>query len=429
MLEISLLVVLTVVFSLLQVYMIHLYFNSFTHKKINQPFFIIISFVMMCTMKLLPSDCDTLIKISIFIGALSIIICISFYGTFAQKFYHTIFFSVIMTLSDLCLSIFVSSFPKLFITYNDILVTAIVSSGFNFLSLFLSFVIVKLLIYFKVDVDLDLSGKEYALLSIIPLCSLICILVIDRFKDFNIFMSYTFLLIVNVCIMLLYYKVLKKNFEAQKYVIIKRENEYYRSFLLHQKEIIQFKHDLNNIMLNLDLCLSENMVWKARQQISKLINLGHGSYEKISGCIAVDAILNNKITVCKARHINYETDIQIPYDLHVDSIDISVILGNLLDNAIEAVLRLDQTKERQIDIVIKYVHNKLVVKITNTCKMMESDFSKGIVLSEKEKGRYGIGISSIKDRISKLGGYYDFSYTNTQFCVLAVIPLTDMWGG
>lgn len=426
MFEIAIVFILAIVFSLAQVYMIYLYFNSFTQKKVKNSSFFILSFLLMGLIKLLPSDSDALIKTCTFIVVLSIITFASFRGTIAQKIYHTVFFSVIMVLSDLCLSIFVSSFPKLFNVYENALITTIRSFVFNFLSLALSFIIVKLLIYFKVDVDLELNSKEYSLLGIIPVCSLICIFGIERFKNLNMFECYTFLLIANVSIMLLYYKILKKNFVAQKYIIIKRENEYYQSCLSSQKEIIQFKHDFKNILLNIDLCLSEKQIEKAQQQISKLIDVGIGSHERISGCIPVDAILNNKLNVCKVQHINHKIDIQIPHDMNIDSIDISAILGNLLDNAIEATLRLDDSKKRKIVIGIKFVHDKLVIKITNTCKTVKSDFSKNILSSEKEEGRYGIGISSIKDRINRLGGYCDFSYKDEHFSALAVIPMVNM---
>ncbi|WP_394336835.1 hypothetical protein [Absiella sp. AM54-8XD] len=41
----------------------------------------------------------------------------------------------------------------------------------------------------------------------------------------------------------------------------------------------------------------------------------------------------------------------------------------------------------------------------------------------KGRNRLGIGISSIKDRVDKLGGYYDFSSVNNEFVSLVIIPI------
>lgn len=418
-----LVLILVVGFCFAQVYMIHLYFNSFMERKIKTCFYLIIAVLLMGVIKLLPSNVDVLIKTSAFILALIVIVYKSFQGTIAQKIYHTIFFSVIMMLSDLCLSFFVLSFSKLFSAYENSLIMTMIYFGFNFLSLLLSFIIVKILIHFKVDVDLALNNKEYFLLGIIPFCSLICIFGIERFNNLGMFECYLFLLIVNVCIMLFYYKLLRENLISQKYIIIKRENEYYQNCLSNQKDIIQFKHDLKNIMLNLDYCLRENKIEEAHTQISKLVDIENSSFEKISGYIPIDAILNNKLVICRNNHIHPKIDIQFPHDVNIGSIDISVILGNLLDNAIEATLRLKNPEERMIKIGIKYVSEKIIVKITNTCNEVKLDFSRNIVSSEKGIGRYGIGISSIKDRIKRLGGYCDFTYKHGHFHALVVIPL------
>ena len=144
--------------------------------------------------------------------------------------------------------------------------------------------------------------------------------------------------------------------------------------------------------------------------------------------MAVDSILNVKIQKIKEHGITYNLNLQIPSDLKVKDnniLDVSAILGNLLDNAIEAVLRIGKDKERKIDIVIQYNNGKLIFNLQNTSNQILTDFTHILIRSEKGKERYGIGISSIKERVDRLKGYYDFGYEGGQYTALIVIPIEN----
>lgn len=426
MIENIVITIFIILFCLMQVYLIHLYFSSFIEKKVSNMTFLIETICMMGLIKLLPTNTNMIVKAGVFIFLLSIIVFTAFGGNKVQKMYHTVYFSLIMLLSDLCLSLVVVNFTAFFNSYEGSFFMTIVYFSFNFLSLLLSYIIVKLLLHFNVEVNLNLNNKEYFLLGVIPFCSLLCILGIDKFKTLSLLECYMFLLIVNVCIMLIYFKILRKNLIAQNYLVIKKENEYYQSCLSNQKEIAQLNHDLRNILLNLDMYLEKGKVKEARSQISEMIKTSYGANNKISGCIPIDAILNNKIATCEGKKIRYKIDIQFPHDVYINSIDIAAILGNLLDNAIEANLRLDDIEKRNIIISIKYDNDKLVFKITNSCKPININLAQDLFSSEKVIGRYGIGLNSVKDRINKLGGYCDFSYKDFQFYSFVVVPLTNL---
>ena len=122
--------------------------------------------------------------------------------------------------------------------------------------------------------------------------------------------------------------------------------------------------------------------------------------------------------------IKYEMDIQVPENLKFENdIDIAAILGNLIDNAIEAIIRYENQENGKIIIQIKYNSYKVIIKIKNPTEYIESDLKKHQIKSMKGRNRLGIGISSIKDRVDKLGGYYDFSSVNNEFVSLVIIPI------
>ena len=108
---------------------------------------------------------------------------------------------------------------------------------------------------------------KYLLLSIIPMFSLISIYWIERYKMIPLIIPCLFYLTINVCLMLLYYRMTNKNFEIQKNMISSIQNEFYEKNMKDQKENAKLRHDLKNILLNLDYYLSNNDIQSARNML------------------------------------------------------------------------------------------------------------------------------------------------------------------
>lgn len=426
MVELLITMILVILFSSMQVFLISLYFNGFLQMKIKKIYFLIFIFALMCFTKFLSEDTSRIIKTSIFILFIAISVVISFKGSILQKIFHTIYFSVIMLLADLTLATLMYNFMPTYYYVDSSIFSIAVYFIPNFFSLLVTMILIKLLLYFKADDDVELNNVEYLLLSIVPSTSMISIYWIGQYSSLDIFMPCLFLLVVNVCIMLIYFNLIKKNFTVQKYLMIKNQNSYYESNLISQKEIIELKHDLKNILLNLDYYLSNEQIEEARKQLQELLDTNAFSYRTLSGCIPIDAVLNSKLEQLNELNIKFNLDMQIPSDMKVgSSIDLTAIIGNLLDNAIEAILRIPNNIDKKINISLKYDKDRLIINIINTSKNLSIDFSKEMLVSEKGDSRYGVGISSIKDRVDKLKGYYDFSYNDGHFHALVVLPVIN----
>lgn len=64
--------------------------------------------------------------------------------------------------------------------------------------------------------------------------------------------------------------------------------------------------------------------------------------------VVVDAILNSKLSMIRERHIAVDATALVPGELAVSGIDLSVLIRNLPDNAMEAALELIEEEERFI---------------------------------------------------------------------------------
>ncbi len=119
-----------------------------------------------------------------------------------------------------------------------------------------------------------------------------------------------------------------------------------------------------------------------------------------TGNVTVDAILNSKLTLIKSKDIPVDAVARVPDDLKISEIDLCAIIGNLLDNAIEAVLPLPP-EARFIRIYIGMLKSQLYISVTNSTASEPRKIGEKYV-STKGEGR-GVGLMRV-DGIAKRNG-------------------------
>lgn len=142
-----------------------------------------------------------------------------------------------------------------------------------------------------------------------------------------------------------------------------------------------------------------------------------------SGNIMVDAILNTKLSVMKENNIKVNIKTYVPKDINVNDVDLCVIIGNLMDNALEAVMKFDDPKKRFIHIYIDLMQKGLYIYVMNaTNDKMKMSGKK--YLSTKGEGR-GLGLIRIDDTVSRYNGYINRKHEEGAFATEIVLPLAD----
>lgn len=120
-----------------------------------------------------------------------------------------------------------------------------------------------------------------------------------------------------------------------------------------------------------------------------------------TGNIALDAILNSKLTLIKSKDIPVEAKANVPENLKISDADLCAVIGNLLDNAIEAVAALPK-EEQFIRIYIGMLKSQLYISVINSSA--GSPRKRGErYLSTKGEGQ-GLGLMRIDGIVKKAGG-------------------------
>ena len=129
-----------------------------------------------------------------------------------------------------------------------------------------------------------------------------------------------------------------------------------------------------------------------------------------------DAILNSKLSIAAAKNIKVKAEARIPVSLSVSELDLCIILGNLLDNAIEACTTLPE-EERLIRIYMEMKGNYLYLSITNTAEGKKKHSFK----TTKGEG-HGFGLARIDAIIKKYGGYLTRASEDGAFSTEVLLP-------
>jgi len=144
-----------------------------------------------------------------------------------------------------------------------------------------------------------------------------------------------------------------------------------------------------------------------------------------SGNIAFDSIINYKLQNIKSDNIKLDLTVAVPPELNVEVVDIVTIIGNLLDNALEAVAKVN---EKLIKIDIKFGKGGLFAKIENSFDgevRYNNNSAERSIVSLKESNEHGYGLKNIKQSVEKYNGHIKVSYTENVFSTGVFLYIRD----
>lgn len=199
---------------------------------------------------------------------------------------------------------------------------------------------------------------------------------------------------------------------------LKMQLKHLDEILITQKQIKKFKHDFNNYTIGLQAYIDDHDFQGANEYINNLkgtFTTGEDIVE--TGNTALDTILSTKIATAKSKGIAVDTKIQIPEKISIDPIDICIIFGNSLDNAIEACERSHLT-DKKIGITILCKDEAVFCKVINTA--LESKNSL-LHTSKSDRKNHGFGLENISTALSKYNAVPSIERTDTEFILKFVI--------
>ena len=141
-----------------------------------------------------------------------------------------------------------------------------------------------------------------------------------------------------------------------------------------------------------------------------------------TGRVMVDAILNGKINIAAQNDIPVNAKAVLPAGVTVLDIDLCVIIGNLLDNAVEENKKLP-LDDRFIRIYIGKKNTQLYLAITNAAGKKQSRH--GSLFSSSKGIDHGFGLARVESLVTKYGGIFSADSEDGGFTAEILIPLAE----
>jgi sensor histidine kinase YesM len=206
-----------------------------------------------------------------------------------------------------------------------------------------------------------------------------------------------------------YARIIEANYQQQLYYMENLEQLIYR--------LKAERHDFNHHLGVIYGLLEDREIEAVRNYTQKLVNTTVEFQNMVNIPYAiVRAMLNYKLSVIKENQIGLQLKINLPGGLQLNEFDLTVILGNLLDNAMEACAKI-AAEDRYIDLSIRYQPNYLIIRIENPLGV-------GPVLPEEDnrttkpdRQNHGFGLTNIEYLVNKSHGFFKTSRENGIFAV------------
>lgn len=204
---------------------------------------------------------------------------------------------------------------------------------------------------------------------------------------------------------------------------IENQKAHYKELYNQQENLKKFRHDSKNMYTAL-LSKIETMSPKdaadyVREQLSIVFDT---SNEINSGNAVIDAVIRSKKETAKNNDIIIETSFKLSNDIHINELDMGVLIGNALDNAIEACELLADKSERLITISIITVKEMLSIKVENKCTPPPlAIFGKQGETKKEDKKNHGYGIHSMKTIAEKYDGIVTPEYKDGVFTLSIIM--------
>ena len=182
-----------------------------------------------------------------------------------------------------------------------------------------------------------------------------------------------------------------------------------------------WRHDYHNHLQTLKARLDVGQTAEARAYLDRLEEDLDGIRALAeTGNTGVDAILNAKLSIALKKGIELNFKAQVPQNLAVSDIDLCVILGNLIDNAVEACEKVAEP-ERFLRLYIGVFKKQLYVSVSNATTETVRKLDAAYISSKR--GNHGHGLKRIDRVVEKYGGYVNRQNEPGVFATEILLPL------
>lgn len=229
------------------------------------------------------------------------------------------------------------------------------------------------------------------------------------------------LLLLNIIVFYLLERLTKMYKKHAQMIALESQNQAYEKQLdimkQSEEKAASVRHDIRNHMTVLQYLSEKYNNHEIIEYLGKINGFVKNEERFVcTGDYLIDGLINMKLSeAAKRLGAEIHNEVHIENTEWVDKMDISILIGNLLDNALDALELC--TGKRNLNLVIEEKRGVMLIEIENSYEH-EIKYKNGIYVSTKaDREHHGIGTKNIRNIVEKYNGQVDFYHDNNTFSV------------
>lgn len=260
------------------------------------------------------------------------------------------------------------------------------------------------------------------LLSIVILFSLTTNYAGDNFHIISCIVGVLGLLVSNIVNYFLLDSILQIHTLEEKERELNRQLDFqankYQQISTAYRNTRSLMHDTKKHFLYIRESLLNKNYSEITDYLSTAIERIENSYNRINtGNLVIDAFVSNHLSLATQENIEFRTKIQLQKEnIYIDDYDLSVILGNLLDNSLNACRKITVPAKRQIEVELFTTNLEFVIHISNTV-------AREVIKNTSNDLLHGYGTTNVENITRQYKGTYTYYIEDGFYHAIVSIPI------
>ena len=287
-----------------------------------------------------------------------------------------------------------------------------------------------------ITIHRNVELTQNASLIVVPLCSVTIIWFLaysDVCEEVGIAVVALGLLVINFFMLYLYNQLLLSISQKYEMEMLKNQVQIYANQLdavfQSEEKVKALRHDMKHHMNELKLLANKYGAMEIQDYIDRMEYFLHNPKEIVSsGNVEIDSVLNYMLQRAKEELETVAVKVILPEAIK-HSFDLNVLIGNLLENAIEAAR---QTETKYLNVYIALQKGVLKIQVDNSfvpeaiSKKEERDGSKIFLTTKRRKEQHGIGLKNVKKIAESYNGNMDIQTRGDIFSVKLILYMSKI---
>lgn len=200
--------------------------------------------------------------------------------------------------------------------------------------------------------------------------------------------------------------------------MIEIQKQSLENYVAGERELHRQRHELEHKFYSIQYLLEQDRISEGMEIFRETIDglYGNARNMTISGNI-IETVISNKEKKYASSHIDLKKKIAVGGEEKLDLVDLCILVGNLVENAMEAA---DKSEAKKVRIEVKEPYGCLCILVSNSFSDADSDV-KNLRSRKTEVQKHGFGIQSVKEIVSRYQGEFETRYEGEWFYARAII--------